>query len=183
MLLRDGPDGPWSTFNLGVGQPLQSFRCLPTFSLAAAILPVKSPSCKSTTDAACAGRTNFIPDNSTTRISYGDFEAPLRSFVSLLPDDAPRVVNLGIDNVYFGNDAVRDLGFAEQYVGGWYSSNFFVGVFGLAVGPVRSTTGEGEKSNLLSALFTAGVVPSNTVGYTAGSIGSKYAIVMSYRQY
>lgn len=129
------------------------------------------------------GHTIFRSANSTTYKDIGQFPIDVPEYAPLVPDDTPRRAIWGLDNVYFGNDAVRDLGSAEQFVIGFESSKFSMGYFGLGLGPIALNNGDGRKRNLLNALFAAGVVPSNAVSYTAGSFGSEYNSVVSWKQY
>ncbi|KAI4709979.1 hypothetical protein J4E89_005211 [Alternaria sp. Ai002NY15] len=69
----DGADGPWSTFNLAVGDPVQPFRCIPGTSSAVVILPTKSDWCNAT----CAEQTAIFDGNiSATWLNAGLFNLP-----------------------------------------------------------------------------------------------------------
>ncbi|KAH7067170.1 aspartic peptidase domain-containing protein [Paraphoma chrysanthemicola] len=170
----EGIDGPWSTFILGVGDPLQSFGCVPALSIPVVFLPTESQQCNGNSSGACANRTTFQPGKSKAYKKTGTFTAFFGDFVSLLfnatggstEDAAP----WGQDHVWLGNDTRHDIGLATQYVVAVESLDFFVGSFGLAIG-ATSPTGV-SRQTLLSALVNLQVIPSYSVSYTAGSFSS-----------
>ncbi|KAF2822378.1 acid protease [Ophiobolus disseminans] len=167
----DGIDGPWSTFNLGVGKPIQSFRCVPGISDPVVMLPLESQECKSTSTNQCRDRTTFFSSRSSTWNETGFAEIPFS--VSLEPgfhehtNGNPETAVWGSENVYFGHNELRDLGVARQFVLEVPNIDFFVGVFGLAVGSV-SATGV-QRRTLLEELYSASAIPSRSFSYTAGS--------------
>jgi hypothetical protein len=174
-LYRDGVDGPWSTFNLGIGDPVQPFRCLPGLDLPVAIVPTdlgwpSSRGCNSIMSAsACRERTTFHNNTSTTYNSSG-IENP-KNYLELngfsLLNRRQWVV--GRDTIRFGHNAIQDQGFPSQYVYGVDSLDYFLGMFGLAVGLVSTPiTG----SNLFTAMAGQFAIPSLSFSYTAGSAAS-----------
>jgi hypothetical protein len=168
---RDGIDGPWSTFNFAVGDPVQLFRCVPGVSQPVVFLPIDSQNCNSTSSGNCGGRATFHPNISKTWKLAGLFDDIGRSMQFLLPPGANTTAIWGLDTVLFGNNLIRDIGSARQYVAQVASAAFFIGVFGLALGTV--STGGSQSPNLLPALRNAMVVPSSSFSYTAGSTRSK----------
>jgi hypothetical protein len=82
----------------------------------------------------------------------------------------------GVDNVYFGNNAMRDLGLASQFVVGVKTADFFVGSFGLAWWEMSYM--ENTQTTLLNTLFKARVSPSYSVSDTASSAKSRIRTVI-----
>jgi hypothetical protein len=132
---------------------------------------VEYSQCNNSSSNTCRQRTTFHSERSTSYVETGLDNIPLGDYGSLLINATKNTGIWGKDNVYLGNDAGRDLGLASQYVVGVTTLDFFVGSFGLAVGAVSSNgTSQGT---LLSSLFAAGVSPSYSVSYTAGSATSR----------
>ena len=170
--LRDGVDGPWSTFNFGLGEPLQPFRCVPGIGYPVVILPDQTNACpggNGNASGACRQRTIFVSSSSSSWKSVGLYGLPESVTFE------PIFQNLtgatwGLDNVYLGHNTIRDLRLSQQYVALTNSTELFVGVFGLSAGMI-SPDGA-PRATLLSALYGARVIPSTSFSYTAGSAKS-----------
>jgi hypothetical protein len=78
---------------------------------------------------------------------------------------------MGTDRVDFGNAAIRNAGFAEQYVLEITTPDFFVGIFGLSIGSIKPQNGA-QSPTLLSAVAASKAIPSSSFSYTAGSVQS-----------
>jgi hypothetical protein len=126
------------------------------------MLPGDSRECNSTIGGACRDRATFHSDNSNSWRASGHYDAPLNLDFFQNRTSA----TWGIDKVSFGNNAIRDVGFAQQYVLLIYSLDFFVGIFGLSTGTIRAVE---ERPTLLSAIAGVNAIPSNSFSYTAGS--------------
>lgn len=171
-------DGPWSTFNLGVGEPMQSFRCLPGVNLPVLIIPNDRPlawnKCNSSTDIDCRERAAFHSNASTTYRDNGIFsEWPSSPNLQGLDIFNSSDYFVAKDTIRFGHNASRDVGFASQYMFGTSSIDFFIGVFGLAPGKFGSSELE---STLFSALAEQFAIPSASFSYSAGSAASMKSI-------
>jgi hypothetical protein len=167
--IRDGVDGPWSTFNLGVGRPVQQFRGIPGTSSPMVMLPTNSETCNKNSSNACANRTTF----NTQKPSYsrvGLYDLPLSVTLDPIFPDA-KSAEWGSDEVFMGFNPDLDLGVARQYIAQVPSVNLFLGIFGLSVGSVGFSAE--IRPTLLSALLAAGSAPSNSFGYTAGCAKSE----------
>jgi hypothetical protein len=127
------------------------------------MLPGESRECNSTIGGACRDRATFHSDASNSWRATGLYDAPLNLDFFQNRTSA----TWGIDKVSFGNNAIRDIGFAQQYVLLIYSLDFFVGIFGLSTGTIGSV--EEMKPTLLSAIAGVNAIPSNSFSYTAGS--------------
>jgi hypothetical protein len=165
---RDGVDGPWSTFNLEVGEPPQRFRCVPGISLPVILLPTYSQNCESTAKA-CSERTVFSSNSSTTWKSVGLYDLPLDYVLETF--FAGTKGSVGLDNAQFGHNAFQDDVFPSQFIWEVTSLDFFVGVFGLSAG--RIALDEADRPGLLSAAAMGLSLPSRSYSYTAGSATSK----------
>ncbi|KAH6644393.1 aspartic peptidase domain-containing protein [Boeremia exigua] len=170
----DGLDGPWSTFYVGVGRPLQSFRGVPGINSAITLLPTECDNVTQLSEGlreACGSRTTFRDRDSTSWLNAGIFEIPQNYFD---PSNLTLGSRLGLDTFWFGTDTTQFLGLPESYVYCISSPEFFVPVFGLTIGAfgVQQLT----KLTILSGLAENGRISSLSFGYTAGSNGSKRLI-------
>ncbi|KAF1922203.1 acid protease [Didymella exigua CBS 183.55] len=165
----DGADGPWSTFNFGVGDPIQPFRCLPGISFPFIVLPVQSDWCNETCE---AQTTIFRPEGSSTWRIAGLWSVNGYDDITGY-DDGSSTSNdssaiFGVDSVSLGH-RTKDILISQYYVLGSRSKRFYVGTFGLAVGSSWLSK-EIDKPKVLDSLYDAAhSIPSRSFGYTAGS--------------
>ncbi|KAF2625766.1 acid protease [Macroventuria anomochaeta] len=162
----NGLDGPWSTFNLGVGKPFQAFQGIPGLNSPAFILPVETELCKLNS---CPGRTTFDRNSSSTWQDTGIYSLPLPDFISktMAIGNATLGALWGKDAVYLGNSA-RDVP-SDIFVILTSLPSFTTGIFGLSAGEV-GVSGFTVPSLLTSLRQEAKAIPSLSFSYTAGSV-------------
>ncbi|XPS91699.1 hypothetical protein M3J09_001110 [Ascochyta lentis] len=160
-----GPDGPWSTFNLGVGNPFQAFEGVPGTSSSLALLPTAAESCD---EAVCPGRNVFYSENSSSWKTAGVYSLPVPYYYTenlFKGINGTRGAVWGQDVMYLGNSE-RDIP-SEIYIAEIRSADFVVASFGLAAGKVGGSTI--THPTLLTSLRQKGDIPSASFSYTAGS--------------
>jgi hypothetical protein len=141
------------------------------------MLPVETVECNNTMAGPCGDRTNFYSRNSTTFVGAGIYSATkFPDLLTLLGNGSGAYV--GIDKVIFGNIALQSINAVRQYIYGTVSRQFFVGVFGLAVGSI--TPQSDPLPTLLSAMASVRAIPSNSFSYTAGSVKSIRPLLRCY---
>lgn len=129
---------------------------------------MESLACKNATGSPCLDQAIFWSGHSKSWTHTGIYRVPsyyLEEF------GYGTGAEWGQDNVVFGNNIIRDIGFAKQLVALAPSLEFFIGVFGLSDGAI-SLSGP-DQPTLLSAIAGAHATPSSSFGYTAGSAKNK----------
>ncbi|OAG06092.1 acid protease [Paraphaeosphaeria sporulosa] len=165
-----GNDGSWSTFNIDVGTPPQSFRVLPSFQVQNVWLPIADECIKISADAEKCGvsrgaqpfaqRTSagFHTNVSSTWEAIGLYELGLErdrgiSGNGMSGFDTFRVSNTTLDRFP---------------VTAYASPGFWLGQLGLSTVPLNFSETINSAS-LLVNLKDKGVIPSLTYGYQAGA--------------
>lgn len=116
---------------------------------------------------ACLDRTPFRYQSSTSWSLTGLYTVPLAYF------DPSNLTSAlwGVDGFWIGTDSAQGQRLTDIYVAGINEPDFFVPVFGLTQGEIGSDGG--TKKTMLSSMNDISKIPSESFGYTAGSIGSK----------
>lgn len=161
----EGNDGPWSTFFLGVGTPVQYFRVLISLSTVQPWLVVPE-GCTSSDPSDCSdhrgGLFNYNKSSSWR-------EAGLYTLVF--------EENLGyFDNGVFGFDSISMglLGTSapkldNQVLAGIATKDFYLGLWGVGPRPTNLTVLNNPYPSLMTNLKKQNKVPSLSYGYTAGA--------------
>jgi hypothetical protein len=167
--IRSGPDGPWTTFDLIVGRPSQTFPGVPGLNTAAFIFPSQSEQCISEL---CLGRKIFNYTNSFSWELIGVYDTPLPDNIKKTMEPTNGVVSgvWGRDAVYFRNSE-KEIS-SEIYVALINRPDFHTGVFGLSPGGFRVKV-EDPPALLAGLRQEAGGIPSSSFSYTAGSVQRK----------
>lgn len=163
---RDGPDGPWSSFLLRVGNPAQDVRVL--ISSASQDTWVVIPSgCTKNDPSTC-------PDDRGGLFNYNRSSTWAYKGLYQLWNEQ----NLGMDgHGMWGNDtlglAVQGSGgptLENQVIAGIVTDNFYLGMFGVNPKPTNYTglTGD-QQDSYMTSLKKQNLIPSTTFGYTAGA--------------
>ena len=161
--LRDGDDGPWSSFTIQVGTPVQDVRVFVSNEISATWV-VETQGC-TVGDTTCSNGRGllFNPNTSSTWSQYG--------FYALGAEQ-----NLGsTSSARYGNDTVG-LGIQgsggpvlpDQIVAAFSTDDFYLGYIG--VNPASTTLQqEQQKVSYLTTLKNQNMIPSLSFGYTAGN--------------
>ena len=171
-LFRDGNDGPWSSFPLGIGNPPQFVRVLVSTTCPQpwTVLP---QGCTHSDPPTCPSSRGglFFPNSSTTWQEAGLYELD-------------QELNLGYSgNGEFGFDSLT-LGYPgsgaytidRHLLAGIAAKDFYIATWGIAPRPTNLTTIDSNNSyqSLLSSLKQNEQVPSLSYGYTAGAYYRRY---------
>ncbi|KAI5361136.1 putative aspartic peptidase A1 family, aspartic peptidase domain superfamily [Septoria linicola] len=168
-----GNDGNWSTFEIGVGTPAQSFSVLPFTSNGEVLVPLPEACDSSISDCARSrgvGSRNgvqsggFQSNQSTTweQIEIADIGAD-----NLLFPDSTEAALYGLETVSLGllNTPTLD----DQIAGGINSLNFWSGSLGLGASPAKFPNLAEAVATVLDALKSQNLSASNSYGYSAGA--------------
>jgi hypothetical protein len=175
MLCRNGLDGPWASFAMGVDVD-QRLHIVPgmsfTFLLAPSSTEVSNGTCPQ--DLCQYGMyvdpTKFDGTSFRDRGSY--------DFQSLLPAELGRVgrgrnntLPWGTGVLTFGNPLVHDPALNDQALVLANPYEVTLGVLGLS--NLNTSLNSISYSGYLSSLYSSNYIPSISFSYTAGSVNSK----------
>lgn len=170
--LRDGNDGPWSTFRIGVrGEPMQQMRVLPASDQSSTwlILPEACPTTILVPTEDCSETRGglYMRNISKTWHEYGQYELNtyLEKRVGYDGDGL-----YGWDDLSLGwnGDGLPTLD--NQSIAGIISPNFTVGSLALSARPINFTDYNNPIPSLLHNLRNMSTpIPSLSWSYTAGS--------------
>jgi len=152
-----------------VGNPVQSFRCIAGITSTVVIVPNESEWCNDTCAFFYGGSSNtweFTP-NHLLPLAIGEY---INSYSDVSEDNAIHEPNFGVDDIYLGKTA-QGRKISSQYVAETDRKRFRLGTLGLfpgSVGPLGA-----QHPSLLSSLWESKVIPSLSLGYTAGSVNRK----------
>ena len=164
---RDGDDGPWSTFFIGVGTPPQFVRTLVSATIGFP-MTVWPEGCNSEDvqnfDCAHLRGELFHTNQSRTWDDQGIF-----AIADEL--DLSANVDFGFDNVTLGlpGSSSSNITLPRQIAGGIATKDYFVANWGLAPSPINLTTFDDPIPSMSTNLKQAGHIPSLSWGYTAGA--------------
>ena len=171
IVLRDGNDGPWSSFSMQVGSPPQNLRLLPSSS-GNAVWPVLPEGCGVDDPSNCGDLRGVIfqPNASSTWTNVGLFRMILTEEVRL---GYSGHADFGYDNVTLGWPGGRLPTLSHQVIEGYATKNLYTGSFGLNPAAVNISSLNDPQPGFLGALTQQNQTPSTSWAYTAGA---------SYRQ-
>jgi len=164
---RDGDDGPWSTFDVRLGNPEQVVRVLPSTSGYNVIVPLPG-ACNTTSDynACVTARAGvFDPTGSKTWQDEGLFGVGMQANLGYGDVNG----DFGLDGVGLGIAVNPNLTYADQVIGGIVQDDFYIGLFGLGTQPTNFTDTSQPHESFFTALKNANQTPSYTWAYTAGA--------------
>ena len=106
----------------------------------------------------------FSPNTSSTWQSYGTYELDSESNLGLSGSG-----NFGNDTLGLGVQGSGGPTLQHQVVGGIATDNFFVGMFGVNPAPTNISSIAGGHPSYMSSLKNQSLIPSLSIGYTAGA--------------
>lgn len=165
--LRDGPDGPWSTFALQVGTPSQQIRVLPANG-EDYVWTINPEGCTSSDPSNCEDSRGqfFITNRSSTWDEIGLYDLLIYEEKFLGYSGS---AEYGYDSVTLGWPGNNGPTLDKQVVAGIATDEFWLGVFPLNPWPVNFTELSNSVPSLMSSLKNESLIPSLTWGYTAGA--------------
>ena len=171
IVLRDGNDGPWSSFSMQVGTPMQNLRLLPSSS-GNALWPVLPEGCGASDPSNCNDLrgTIYISNASSTWTNIGLYGMILTEEVDL---GYSGNADFGYDNVMLGWPGGNLPTLSRQVIEGYVTKDLYIGSFGLNPAAVNISSLNDPQPSFLGALVQQNKTPSTSWAYTAGA---------SYRQ-
>ena len=182
----DGDDGLWSTFTIGVGNPLQSFRVLPSTTSSETWIPVPQ---------ACQGILINVTDCNTLRgvnDNNGTVSPGFQTNESATWDQIgiyglTSEVNLfgGTNAGLYGLDTVtlssttssKGQNVSAQIVAGISTTDFWVGSVGLGPALGNFSTKDTNIPSLLVTMMNERLIPSLSFGYSAGASYGRHSSI------
>ena len=159
-----GNDGPWSTFNIAVGSPLQSVNVLPATGSpqTLVVLPQGCPPNITAVYSDCASARGrlFAPGQSSTWRDGG-----IGDITTLQALNVSRPADFGTDTVALGSTGAADV-VIHQAVGGVNALEYWLGEIGLGSDDDAAQPGQ---PGILSSLRNMSIIRSRSYGYTAGN--------------
>ena len=165
--VRDGNDGPWSSFGIQVGTPAQNLRLLPSNS-GNTIWPVLPQGCTVGDPSDCGdlrGAT-FSPNASSTWNNIGLYTLLLTEEVSL---GYSGNADYGYDNLTLGFPGGGLPTLSHQIIGGYTIKDFYIGSIGLSPHAINISTLDNPQPSLIGALAQQNKTTGTSWAYTAGA--------------
>jgi len=170
-IIREGNDGPWSTFTLQIGTPPQNVKVL--------ISTASTQTWAVATEGCGAGDITDCPELRGGQYNY----TASSTWISNLANASNNIYELGlvsslglIGNGRYGFDDIT-LGFQgsggptlkNQTIAGIAAKEFFMGLFGLTARPSNFTNYDNPIPSYMENLRNQSMIPSLSWGYTAGN--------------
>ncbi len=164
-MVREGNDGLWSTFSIGIGSPAQYVRVLISTTI---IQPwaVLSEGCVAFSSPDCVDSRGgvFETNTSTTWDSLGFYDLVFERNLGYEGNG-----KFGYDTVTLGLPGTGLPALDHQVVVGVETPDFYIAPWGIRPAPTNLTTVDNPITSLLSTLRNQNLVPSLSWGYTAGA--------------
>ena len=163
MLARDGDDGPWSSFTIQVGTPVQDVRVFVSSNNAATWVVL--PAGCNVGDSDCSQNRGlaFNPNASSTWSLHGNYELSTEQNLNLSAGAIFGNDTLGLGIQGSGGPVLQN-----QVIGAFTDANFYLGYFGVNSAVINFTNAESQPS-YLTTLKDQNLIPSVSFGYTAGN--------------
>lgn len=179
LAYRDGNDGPWSTFSVGVGSPLQYMRVLISTLATNPLVVLGDNACQeyaSDTDKSdcLTSRGGQFNENSSTtwdRKAMTDL-----SFERNLGLDEK--VLYGLDNVTLGKSNTPAIG--RDIVAGIATETLWTGLLGVKPQSTNITDLSSPVTSMMEILKNTGQIPSLAYGYTAGAYSESLNLLSAF---
>ena len=177
----DGNDGNWSSFEITIGTPGQTFRILPSTSSSEIWVPLPQgcqgilsgvSNCgtqRGVEDINGTSSQGFQTNASSTWDQIGIYQ--LAAEKNLYGDDdvglyGLETIALDLRTDVEGNDTAT---ISSQVVAGYSSSDFWLGSIGLATAQANFTAEDENLASLLASLSSQNLTTSLSFGYSAGA--------------
>ncbi|MCJ1398281.1 hypothetical protein MMC11_001478 [Xylographa trunciseda] len=165
-----GNDGPWSGFELRVGNPPQDVDVLVSTTGSETFVVVPG-GCQPADPQTCpSNRGNIFDSSSSTTWAFkGNYTLSLEANLGL--DSSYDVASYGLDDLGLGWQGGGLPTLHNQTIAGTTATDFWVGIFGISPYPTNLSDFNPHDSipSYLQTLKTTNVVPSLSWGYTGGA--------------
>ena len=167
--VRDGIDGSWNSFTIGVGTPTQYVRVLPS-TADQQIWTVQPLGCYRSPDPNCEQNRGWFFDfnKSTTWQDNGLWDLWIETNLGYSGD-----ANYGYDTVGLGGVGQGGPSLQNQTVAALAVDAFYLGIFGINPKPTNFTNFSDPSPSYMQDLRTQNLIPSKSFGYSAGAKYSK----------
>ena len=165
--IRDGNDGPWSTFFLGFGTPPQYTRVLISTTAPQPWVVVPA-GCTSRDGLDCRLKRGdfFYSNRSATWQDHGNFTLQFEENLGINENG-----NFGLDTVTLGvpGSSSSKASLKGQVVAGIAAKQFYIATWGIRPAATNLTDMNDPIESLIGSLKREKMVPSLSWGYTAGA--------------
>ena len=165
-----GNDGPWSGFELRVGNPSQNVDVFVSTTGSETFVVVPG-GCQPGDPQTCpSDRGNIFQSNSSKSWDFkGNYTLSLQANLGL--DSSYDIASYGLDDLGLGWQGGGLFTLHNQTIAGTTTTDFWVGLFGISPYPTNLTGFNSNDSipTYLQTLKTTNVVPSLSWGYTGGA--------------
>ncbi|KAI0161206.1 acid protease [Xylariaceae sp. FL1272] len=181
----EGNDGPWSTFDLRVGENSQDIRVIVSTASPESFVVFSDYGCSSAVfpdgipdDCAVSRGNLFNHNDSGTWVPIGDYQINGNGVGLEANLGYSTSASFGLDTLGIGlTGPILD---NQTIAGLYYAEPFYLGMFGLNNQPVNFTAlGNDTSSSFITTLKDQGQIPSLSWSYTAGA---KYRLKQVYGQ-
>ena len=168
--VRDGNDGPWSSFVIRVGTPAQVLKVLASTTVPETWIVDKRGCTKSDPSNCPDSRGNVFNLNTSSTWQNQDFYAlgvELNLPYTSNFDDG----DYGFDTLGLGypGGSDNDTTLEHQVIATIATKDFYLGNLGLTPRPINFTSLDHGHPSYLSSLRTSNLIPSLSFGYNAGA--------------
>lgn len=161
-MFREGYDGPWSSFTIGVGTPAQVLRVLVSTSSQGTVV-VLPKGCVSG-DMICPSARGELFNNGNSK-SWSEIESAIYLF-----QDPSLTALLGNDTLRLGAAGNTGPSLTNQVIFGIADDRkYYLGMLGLSQVSTSLSKGEMGQPSLITSLRDQNIIPSLSFGYTAGA--------------
>lgn len=161
-VFRDGYDGPWSSFTIGVGTPAQFLRVLVSTSSQGTVV-VLPTGCVSG-DKICPIARGELFDNGSSK-SWSEINSAVFLF-----QDPSLTAQLGNDTLTLGAAGNTGPSLTNQVIFGIADDRkYYLGMLGLSQVSTSLSKGEKGQPSFITSLRDQNIIPSLSFGYTAGA--------------
>lgn len=173
--VREGDDGPWSTFAIQVGNPPQPLRVLASTNVPETWVILDVGCIESNTSKCAKARGNlYYQDHSTTWDDLGVYSLGAES--NLGYNNNADNGDYGFDTIALGYNGSGGISLDHQVIAGIATGDFPLGFLGLAPWPVNLslTASTLSSPSYISNLKNQSKIPSLSFGYSAGAPYRKF---------
>jgi hypothetical protein len=175
----EGADGAWSTFNVAVGTPGQSFHVLAsTRSSETWVIDVEGCQTAAGDPSNCPQLRGAQPFNGQQSQGFVNSASKTFELAGLYSLDLEQGLNYtgngtyGYDVVALngGNGSTDGISLEKQVVGSIATKDYFLGYFGLGIRPTSFSSSSVPVPSFMDTLKTRKLIPSLSYGFTAGAV-------------
>lgn len=186
----EGSDGNWTTFEIAVGSPPQTFRILPSTAVSETWIPIPQgcggvleglPGCgalRGVDGVDGSPSLGFQTNSSSSWSTVGIYELATQDALLDSKDDSGLY---GTDTITIPSNIAGDPAVLKsQVIAGVATANVWLGVMGLGARAANFSVRPGPLPSLLESMRLQNTTSSLSFGYTAGAAyGKRHAVIDS----